>query len=239
MLSDAHVYKKMTAKDTESLTLLNKVAEGDLSETKNTMVELKTNKTDELRYTDRTTHMDRNHIKLWSFMDATVMQDYRLILHMMHCAYQTKNQFRKTKYYIAECKEWMTGRGYVGVMHWIDIVIASLVIVPVKRLKNYDDEMLMSKYNWYLLSGAKGRIAIQEEIMVEMQGRRVHCQPASLQGGQTSLHDMGELTERLLVLYWRMRRTGEQIRAESGQHCCCPASSLASRCIKYDKSTNI
>ena len=133
------------------------------------MVELKTNKTDELEYTDRTTHMDRNHIKLWSyFMDATVMQDNRLMLHMMHCAYQTKNQFRKTKYYITKCKEWMTGKGYVGVMHWIDIVIARIAIVLVERLKNYDDEMLMSKYNWYLLSNAKERIAMQEEITVKM-----------------------------------------------------------------------
>ena len=31
----------------------------------------------------------------------------------------------------------------------------------------------------------------------------------------------------------------EQVRTKAGQHCCCPASSLASRYVKYNKSTVI
>ena len=33
----------------------------------------------------------------------------------------------------------------------------------------------------------------------------------------------------------RGQRASKRVKEEAGHHCCCPASSLALRCVKYDK----
>ena len=64
---------------------------------------------------------------------------------MIHCAYQAKDQLRKTMYYVKKCKEWMTENGYQEVWYWIDLAIDSMVIL-IYRLNTYDGEVLMEKY---------------------------------------------------------------------------------------------
>ena len=65
----------------------------------------------------------------------------------------------------------MTGNGYQEVWHWIDLAIDSMVIL-INRLNTYDGEMLMEKYNWYLLD-VKDRETTEEDVVVQKEVNKV------------------------------------------------------------------
>ena len=64
-------------------------------------------------------------------------------------------------------------RGYEEVMYWVELAIDSMVSLAYRLNRKYGGDMLMDRYNWYLLGAVKDKVTTEEDIAMEREVHKV------------------------------------------------------------------